>query len=83
MAKDNPKGNLQEAVQAKGNEPIEYQVLNVDGPDHAREFKIAVFIGGKRKGTGVGNSKKKSRRNRCREGLQADEINPNTFVFRN
>ena len=60
VAKDNPKGNLQEAVQAKGNEPIEYRVLNVDGPDHAREFKIAVFIGGKRKGTGVGNSKKKA-----------------------
>ncbi len=60
VATDNPKGNLQEAVQAAGSARIEYRVLEVTGPDHAREFKVAVYIAGKRKGTGSGNSKKKA-----------------------
>ena len=60
VATDNPKGNLQEAVQAAGTERVEYRVLDVSGPDHKKEFKVAVFIGGKRKGTGTGNSKKKA-----------------------
>jgi ribonuclease-3 len=60
IATDNPKGNLQEAVQGLNNEKIEYRVLDSQGPAHQKKFKIAVFIGGKRKGTGTGNSKKKA-----------------------
>jgi ribonuclease-3 len=60
IATDNPKGNLQEAVHGLNNEKIEYRVLDSEGPAHKKKFKIAVFIGGKRKGTGTGNSKKKA-----------------------
>ena len=57
----NPKGNLQEAVQAQSPlTPIEYRLLETKGPEHKRIFKCAVFINGKRKGTGTGNSKKKA-----------------------
>lgn len=60
IATDNPKGNLQEAVQAHNNARVEYRVLEAKGPDHHKHFKVAVLIGGKRKGTGTGNSKKKA-----------------------
>tara|TARA_B100001123_G_C14919703_1_gene871244 strand:+ start:70 stop:771 length:702 start_codon:yes stop_codon:yes gene_type:complete len=60
VATDNPKGNLQEAVQATGEHGIEYEILQAKGPDHLKKFKVAVYINGKRSGIGTGNSKKKA-----------------------
>ncbi len=66
----NPKGNLQEAVQAISSEStIEYRVMDSSGPEHKRTFKIAVFIDGKRKGTGTGNSKKKAEEAAAKKAL--------------
>lgn len=51
------KSSLQEEVQACGFEAPIYQVLHEDGPDHDKSFTVAVFVGGKQVGEGLGKSK--------------------------
>jgi ribonuclease-3 len=56
---DNPKGRLQELVQPRyGNAAVRYEVTQVSGDDHAREYEMAVFILDRLLGTGRGTSKK-------------------------
>jgi len=55
---DNPKGELQEWVQARSIEAPQYQVLGHHGPDHDRVFECAVSHEGVELGRGVGKSKK-------------------------
>lgn len=56
---ENPKGRLQEIVQPKyGNQALRYEVLNVTGEDHARQYEIAVFLLERQLGSGCGPSKK-------------------------
>jgi ribonuclease III len=57
---DNPKGELQERLQAHSPEPLEYELASVSGPDHDRVFECAVFYRGKELGRGVGKSKKEA-----------------------
>lgn len=51
------KSKLQELVQEKRKESPSYKILATKGPDHAKEFIVAVYIGGKEFGQGQGNSK--------------------------
>lgn len=52
-----PKSRLQELAQsAEGYTPI-YKVLDEDGPDHDKIFKIGVFVNGVMRGQGEGPSK--------------------------
>ncbi len=55
---DNPKGCLQEILQAVSSEAPLYQVLAVTGPDHDRSFECAVLHKGTEIGRGTGKSKK-------------------------
>jgi len=55
---DNPKGELQELLQATSNEAPEYQMLSASGPDHDRIFECAVHHAGAELGRGTGKSKK-------------------------
>ncbi len=55
---DNPKGQLQEMLQAVSHEPPQYKVIKSSGPDHAKRFECAVFHQGKQLGYGIGGSKK-------------------------
>ncbi len=55
---DNPKGELQEALQEKSVEAPRYQVTSATGPDHDRVFECAVFHAGVELGRGQGKSKK-------------------------
>ncbi len=55
---DNPKGALQEILQAISSEAPQYQVLTATGPDHDREFECAVLYKGEEIGRGRGKSKK-------------------------
>ncbi|MDP1581016.1 MAG: ribonuclease III [Candidatus Didemnitutus sp.] len=56
---ENPKGRLQELVQpVHGNNALRYEVLSADGPEHAREYSVAVFLQERQLGTGSGSSKK-------------------------
>lgn len=55
---ENPKGELQELVQADSPESPRYQLATVSGPDHDRVFECAVFHRGVELGRGIGKSKK-------------------------
>jgi len=56
---ENPKGRLQELVQPlHGNNALCYDVVRIDGEDHAREFEVEVRLNDRPLGTGRGRSKK-------------------------
>jgi ribonuclease-3 len=57
---ENPKGELQEMLQAHSPEPVQYELASVSGPDHDRLFECAVFYRGEELGRGVGKSKKEA-----------------------
>jgi ribonuclease-3 len=54
----NPKGLLQEELQALAPESPYYEVLDENGPDHNKSFTVRVMWKGVGLGEGVGNSKK-------------------------
>ena len=53
-----PKSELQEEVQARGNQPPTYRVIQSGGPAHARWFEVEVLSGGAAIGKGRGRSKR-------------------------
>ncbi len=55
---DNPKGELQELLQAQSTEAPQYQLVSVTGPDHDRMFECTVHHGGVELARGLGKSKK-------------------------
>jgi ribonuclease III len=57
---DNPKGELQELLQANSNEAPRYRLESVSGPDHDRVFECAVLHQGTELGRGRGKSKKEA-----------------------
>lgn len=69
---ENPKGRLQERVQpTHGNTALRYEVLGIQGEDHAREYEVAVFLHDRQLGTGRGSSKKQAEEAAARAGLAA------------
>lgn len=56
----NPKGELQELLQADSSQAPIYELASVRGPDHDREFECAVFHQGVELGRGQGKSKKEA-----------------------
>ena len=63
------KTSLQERVQGKGMGDIAYQLLRIEGPDHARRYTSEVSIGGKPVGVGSGTSKKAAEQEAAHEAL--------------
>jgi len=55
---ENPKGELQELLQARSPESPQYHVVSATGPDHDREFECIVEHGGVELARGRGKSKK-------------------------
>ena len=55
---ENPKGELQELLQARSPEAPEYQVVSATGPDHDRVFECVVHHSGVELAHGRGKSKK-------------------------
>ena len=67
----NPKGRLQELIQpAHGNSALRYDVVRVDGADHAREYEVSVFLLDRLLGTGCGTSKKLAEESAARAALE-------------
>ncbi|MGE3312181.1 MAG: ribonuclease III [Limisphaerales bacterium] len=66
---DNPKGELQEFLQAESAEPPVYQLIAVTGPDHDRSFESAVSYRGELLGRGTGKTKKAAESEAAREAL--------------
>jgi ribonuclease-3 len=57
---DNPKGELQELLQARSAEAPQYGMVRASGPEHDREFECVVTHGGVELGRGRGKSKKEA-----------------------
>ena len=76
----NYKSRLQELIQARHKSPPRYRVLEVDGPDHDRLFKVAVTFNGNTLGVGEGRNKKTAEQNAAREALTALEDDPEQLV---
>lgn len=55
---DNPKGELQEFLQASSPEAPRYELVSSEGPDHDRVFRCAVLHNGVELARGEGRSKK-------------------------
>jgi ribonuclease-3 len=55
---ENPKGELQELLQAVSPEAPQYHVVSATGPDHDRIFECTVHHGGEELARGQGKSKK-------------------------
>lgn len=51
------KSSLQEEAQTKTKQSPVYKIIDTKGPDHAKEFVVAVFIRGREYGRGAGSSK--------------------------
>lgn len=64
------KSSLQEFVQEEfKNSPI-YKILKTEGPDHAKEFTVAIYIGNKEFGRGMGSSKQDAEEMAAKEALR-------------
>lgn len=65
----NPKGELQEMLQAESAEPPGYDLISVSGPDHDRVFECAVRYRGETLGRGIGKTKKAAESEAARQAL--------------
>ena len=72
LARQNPKGQLQERLQAgkDGGPSIRYEVVSHRGPDHAKEFEARVLIDTVEYGRGWGSSKKEAEETAARIALE-------------
>ena len=66
----NPKGRLQEALQALRRESPLYRILTEEGPDHLKQFRVEVLWGGKPLGAGRGSSKKNAESAAAQDALE-------------
>jgi ribonuclease-3 len=67
-----PKTELQQLLQSRRRSP-QYQVLAVNGPDHARSYEVEVLLDGARLASGSGRSKKEAEQAAARAALAAPE----------
>ncbi len=67
------KTRLQEALQAAGQAPPRYVVVEEMGPSHRREFRVECVIDGRALGEGVGHSKKAAEQEAARQALLTRE----------
>lgn len=64
------KTELQELVQRKPNQVLHYELVSESGPDHAKEFAVAVSLNGQVVGLGSGHSKKEAEQSAARAALE-------------
>jgi ribonuclease-3 len=67
----NPKGALQEKLQAEGDNPPAYRCVAETGPAHAREYEVVVEWQGRELGRGQGASKKEAETRAAQAALEA------------
>jgi len=65
-----PKSLLQEYVQSKKQNSPLYKVLLEEGPAHAKQFTIGVFVGDAKAGEGKGKSKQEAEERAAEQALE-------------
>lgn len=64
------KSSLQEVVQQRSKASPHYKILRTQGPDHAKQFTVAVYIDGREMGKGFGNSKQIAEEQAAQQALK-------------
>lgn len=64
------KTELQERVQRKADQHLEYRLTGESGPDHDKRFTMAVYLNGTEIGSGVGRSKKEAEQAAAKAALE-------------
>jgi ribonuclease-3 len=64
------KTRLQEMLQAAQRGPASYRVVAEEGPDHAKTFRVEVWLEGKPLGQGTGRSKKEAEQEAASSALR-------------
>ena len=64
------KTELQERVQRKADQHLEYRLTGESGPDHDKRFTMAVYLNGAEIGSGVGRSKKEAEQAAAKAALE-------------
>ncbi|MES2598192.1 MAG: ribonuclease III [Verrucomicrobiota bacterium] len=67
----NPKGQLQEMLQAISPQSPSYRIIQESGPDHAKSFMAIVLWDGRELGRGLGRSKKEAEVEAARVALES------------
>ena len=65
-----PKSRLQEYAQAKYKKLPDYRVISQKGPEHSKEFIIALYINHQKVSTGKGKSKKIAEEEAAKNALE-------------
>jgi len=65
-----PKSQFQEIAQEKTGITPSYKVLKEEGPDHAKNFTVAVYLEKEEVATGEGTSKQEAQTEAARAGLK-------------
>ena len=68
-----PKSQLQELLQSRGEQPPKYRVVSVEGPDNSPEFTIEAVVDGEALGRGTGGRKIDAERAAASEAVEALE----------
>ena len=63
------KSRFQEVAQEKKGKTPTYETVDEKGPDHDREFTVAVYVGDKEIARGVGKSKQEAEQSAAQAGL--------------
>lgn len=63
------KSFLQEHIQKHSMGSIEYKLLSEKGPDHSKEFQMAVYLNDKLIGEGTGKSKKDAQQSAAKNAI--------------
>lgn len=64
---------LQENIQKESMQPLHYEVVDEKGPDHDKDFYVAVYHGELCLGKGIGKSKKEAEQQAAKTALKALE----------
>lgn len=65
-----PKSTFQELAQEKTGITPSYQVLSESGPDHAKEFKVGIYLKNELIAAGVGTSKQEAQEQAAKNALE-------------
>lgn len=65
------KTALQELVQQKKNQLLSYELVGESGPDHDKQFRVAVSLNGQVVGEGLGTSKKRAEQAAAQAAMEA------------
>jgi len=64
------KALLQEIIQRNPEESVSYSLLDEKGPDHDKEFTVAVKLNSNTIGVGVGKNKKQAEQMAAKQALE-------------